>query len=73
MNRAKNRWRRLKAGFEAKQLTVPFESGSHIGLQAKFISYLIRKNKSIIQLCEISSSHGGKYDVQSCLLGYIAV
>jgi hypothetical protein len=24
-------------------------------------------------LCEISSSHGGKYDVQSCLLGYTAV
>jgi hypothetical protein len=23
--------------------------------------------------CEISSSHGGKYDVQSCLLGYTAV
>jgi hypothetical protein len=23
--------------------------------------------------CEISSSHGGEYDVQSCLLGYIAV
>jgi hypothetical protein len=24
-------------------------------------------------LCEISSSHGGEYDVQSCLLGYTAV
>jgi hypothetical protein len=23
--------------------------------------------------CEISSSHGGEYDVQSCLLGYTAV
>jgi hypothetical protein len=22
--------------------------------------------------CEISSSHGGEYDVQSCLLGYTA-
>jgi hypothetical protein len=25
------------------------------------------------ELCEISSSHGGEYDVQSCLLGYTAV
>jgi hypothetical protein len=25
------------------------------------------------KVCEISSSHGGEYDVQSCLLGYIAV
>jgi hypothetical protein len=24
-------------------------------------------------LCEISSSHGGEYDVQSCLLGYTAM
>jgi hypothetical protein len=24
-------------------------------------------------VCEISSSHGGEYDVQSCLLGYTAV
>jgi hypothetical protein len=23
--------------------------------------------------CEVSSSHGGEYDVQSCLLGYTAV
>jgi hypothetical protein len=23
--------------------------------------------------CEISSSHGGEYDVQSCVLGYTAV
>jgi hypothetical protein len=29
---------------------------------------LISKN-----FCEISSSHGGEYDVQSCLLGYTAV
>jgi hypothetical protein len=25
------------------------------------------------ETCEISSSHGGEYDVQSCLLGYTAV
>jgi hypothetical protein len=24
-------------------------------------------------ICEISSSHGGEYDVQNCLLGYTAV
>jgi hypothetical protein len=28
---------------------------------------------SNIFLFEISSSHGGEYDVQSCLLGYTAV
>jgi hypothetical protein len=26
-----------------------------------------------ILICEISSSHGGEHDVQSCLLGYTAV
>jgi hypothetical protein len=30
------------------------------------------KNK-VSKLCEISSSHGGEYDVQSCLLGCTAV
>jgi hypothetical protein len=29
--------------------------------------------KIIFHLSEISSSHGGEYDVQSCLLGYTAV
>jgi hypothetical protein len=28
---------------------------------------------NILYSCEISSSHGGEYDVQSCLLGYTAV
>jgi hypothetical protein len=28
---------------------------------------------NIYQLCEISSSHGGEYDVQNCLLGCTAV
>jgi hypothetical protein len=32
-----------------------------------YLSYLISKNMLI------SSSHGGEYDVQSCLLGYTAV
>jgi hypothetical protein len=27
----------------------------------------------VVNSCEISSSHGGEYDVQSCLLGYTAV
>jgi hypothetical protein len=27
----------------------------------------------IKESCETSSSHGGEYDVQSCLLGYTAV
>jgi hypothetical protein len=33
-------------------------------------SELVRVNN---KKCEISSSHGGEYDVQSCLLGYTAV
>jgi hypothetical protein len=31
------------------------------------------KNTKVGKTCEISSSHGGEYDVQSCLLGYTAV
>jgi hypothetical protein len=27
----------------------------------------------LMKRCEISSSHGGEYDVQICLLGYTAV
>jgi hypothetical protein len=30
-------------------------------------------NYRIGKMCEISSSHGGEYDVQNCLLGYTAV
>jgi hypothetical protein len=29
--------------------------------------------KPFFKTCEISSSHGGEYDVQSCLLGCTAV
>jgi hypothetical protein len=29
--------------------------------------------EDLLYLCEISSSHGGEYDVQSCLLGCTAV
>jgi hypothetical protein len=38
------------------------------GTVAEFVNTV--KN---ILVREISSSHGGEYDVQSCLLGYIAV
>jgi hypothetical protein len=31
---------------------------------------VVRRN---VTFREISSSHGGEYDVQSCLLGYTAV
>jgi hypothetical protein len=34
---------------------------------------LIKVMDNIFMVCEISSSHGGEYDVQSCLLGYTAV
>jgi hypothetical protein len=37
-------------------------------LEGKQLQHLTHK-----RLCEISSSHGGEYDVQSCLLGYTAV
>jgi hypothetical protein len=32
-----------------------------------------KKEKENRKLCEISSSHGGEYDVQNCLLGCTAV
>jgi hypothetical protein len=28
---------------------------------------------TFMELCEISGSHGGEYDVQNCFLGYTAV
>jgi hypothetical protein len=31
---------------------------------------LVSVQQTITVLCEISSSHGSEYDVQSCLLGY---
>jgi hypothetical protein len=31
------------------------------------------KLQTVVSQCEISSSQGGEYDVQSCLLGYTAV
>jgi hypothetical protein len=33
--------------------------------------YVVTKCKSLF-FCEISSSHGGEYDVQNCLLGRTA-
>jgi hypothetical protein len=37
------------------------------------LNILIFYRPCIRELVEISSSHGGEYDVQSCLLGYTAV
>jgi hypothetical protein len=34
---------------------------------------LLQGGQTFMRLCEISSSHGGEYDVQSCLLGCSAV
>jgi hypothetical protein len=31
------------------------------------------KQQRLFKVCEISSSHGGEYDVQSCLLGCTAM
>jgi hypothetical protein len=31
------------------------------------------RTEKCTRFCEISSSHGGEYDVQSCLLGYTAM
>jgi hypothetical protein len=36
-------------------------------------STVLFKRHNVSMICEISSSHGGEYDVQSCLLGYTAV
>jgi hypothetical protein len=43
-------------------------------LQACHIAVKTSKKREIEEgdQCEISSSHGGEYDVQSCLLGYTA-
>jgi hypothetical protein len=37
------------------------------------IDYYINLSVKLTPRCEISSSHGGEYDVQSCLLGCTAV
>jgi hypothetical protein len=34
------------------------------------IREIMEAGKNILEVCEISSSHGGEYDVQSCLLGF---
>jgi hypothetical protein len=46
--------------------------GTLLGITEPYLIYcgLI---KGILELCEISSSHGGEYDVQSCLLGCTAM
>jgi hypothetical protein len=44
-------------------------------LDFRKLSHSLRTKGRLVNfiLCEISSSHGGEYDVQSCLLGYTAV
>jgi hypothetical protein len=37
------------------------------------IGYMNFTNSESIHSCEISSSHGGEYEVQNCLLGYTSV
>jgi hypothetical protein len=37
------------------------------------VSLETEKELKYYSVCEISSSHGGEYDVQSCLLGCTAV
>jgi hypothetical protein len=51
------------AAFSSLLLRQP--SGPNILLRNQF--------SNTLSLCEISSSHGGEYDVQSCLLGCTAV
>jgi hypothetical protein len=46
-----------------KPFAILKQCGLHVGKK-------IHKYKTF---CEISSSHGGEYDVQSCLLGCTAV
>jgi hypothetical protein len=38
--------------------------------QPTLVYYIRRCHAACNGICEISSSHGGEYDVQSCLLGY---
>jgi hypothetical protein len=41
----------------------------------EYVEHTVRthQHNTSSTLCEISSSHGGEYDVQSCLLGCTAV
>jgi hypothetical protein len=55
-----------------KNLTTP--DLVHFGYQCSFGQIAISVDMlNKVTLCEISSSHGGEYDVQSCLLGCTAV
>jgi hypothetical protein len=48
------------------------ENAYYHSVQSLLSSRLLSRNVKV-KICEISSSHGGEYDVQSCLLGYTAV
>jgi hypothetical protein len=45
----------------------------HIPYHPYLICFKISSHLHLYLSCEISSSHGGEYDVQSCLLGCTAV
>jgi hypothetical protein len=53
---------------------VYFGPELHISVPAVIEVYdTFRRMEDNNRACEISSSHGGEYDVQSCLLGCTAV
>jgi hypothetical protein len=65
--------RTTSSGDEVK-LTVPrCKILQHVKNPYTMKEILVRKIHSHFSPSEISSSHGGEYDVQNCLLGYTAV
>jgi hypothetical protein len=54
------------------QSLVQLTFSQYILIRLTFSSFISRRCNRCIY-CEISSSHGGEYDVQSCLLGCTAV
>jgi hypothetical protein len=52
-------------------IPTEFSIRNKIGTQFKMCSN--ERGSAVKFIYEISSSHGGEYDVQSCLLGYAAV
>jgi hypothetical protein len=47
-------------------------ASNRVKASQKHLANLVRFSERH-QVCEISSSHGGKYDVQNCLLMYCCV
>jgi hypothetical protein len=54
--------------FKPENLSSSGKHCNHYGTEAT--SQIYEKH---VKFCEISSSHGGEYDVQNCLLGCTAV